>query len=161
MKNVIKSIRFTAILCILATLAQSFTHPSVINIPSQVLLKQGTPVMMKLNQNINSAHVEIGTVVYFEVANPVIVDGKEVVAQGTIAEGEVTNIDRLDGCTDCGGQYQSIEIMVDKVKAADGQFIRLYGKPMVVRGRCAKCPVELKQGLRLTSTVQNNTWIKI
>jgi hypothetical protein len=161
MKNVINSIRFTAVLAFVAIIAQSFTTPSV-SLPSgTVLLPQGTPVLMRLNQNINSAHMEIGNVVYFEVANPVIVDGKEVIAQGTIAEGEVTSLDRLDGCTDCAGNYQSIEIMVDKVKAVDGQFVRLYGKPMVTKGKCAGCPVELKQGMRLTSTVQNNMRIKI
>jgi hypothetical protein len=161
MKNVINSIRFSALLVFVSLIAQSFTTPSVSTTNGTVLLSQGTPVLMRLNQNINSAHVEIGNVVYFEVANPVIVDGKEVISQGTIAEGEVTNLDRLDGCTDCQGMYQSIEIVVDKVKAVDGQFVRLYGKPMVIKGKCIKCPVELKQGMRLTSNVQNSIRIKI
>ena len=134
MKSTINYFRFFLALAVIAIVGQSFTTPSVLasgNDP--VLVPQGTPVMLRLYENINSDNVEIGSPVLFEVANPVIVDGKEVIAQGTLAEGEVSNITRNDQCENCPSKNQSIELKVTKVKAVDGKMVWLYGKPMVVK----------------------------
>jgi hypothetical protein len=161
-----RAITFFAGLFAISFLGQSFTTrpptPSVqTTFGSEVIVPQGTPVMMRLFQNINSDQVEVGNVVDFEVADGVIVDGKEVIAQGTIAEGEIISLERLDGCSDCQGKFQKIEIKVDKVKAVDGKMIRLYGKPMLVKAKCATCPVQLNQGLRLSASVQATTRVRV
>jgi Zn finger protein HypA/HybF involved in hydrogenase expression len=161
MKKSINVVRFVATLALIAIMGQSFTTPSVSATGNDpVLVPQGTPVMLRLYENINSDNVEVGSTVLFEVANPVIVDGKEVVSQGTIAEGEVTSITRNDKCENCPSQYQSMEIKVNKVKAVDGKFIWLYGKPMTVKAKCPDCPVQVSQGRNLTSTVQSSVKIK-
>ena len=155
---------FTIALIALALIGQSFTTPSV-STPTkpgiEVMVTQGTPLLLKLQGELNSDDVEVGSVVMFEVANPLIAENQEAVAQGTLAEGEVTYINRNDDCSTCSDNFQRIEIRVNKVKAVDGKFIWLYGKPLVVKSKCVDCPAKIKAGTSLTSTVQNTVRIRI
>lgn len=155
---------FTFVLIALGFLSQSFMPSSVSKAPNggiEIMVTQGTPLMLRLQSELNSDDIEVGSVVLFEVANPLIADGQEAVAQGTLAEGEVTYINRNDDCEKCTDNFQRIEIRVNKVKAVDGKFIWLYGKPLVVKSKCPNCPVKIKMGTSVTSTVQNTTRVRI
>jgi hypothetical protein len=157
MKQVINNLSLTIFLSVLCILNESFVSTN----NGDLIVPQGTPILFKLTQNINSKHVEIGHVVMFEVANPVIIEGQEVVAQGTLAEGEISDIHSGDDCSACSSQYPSLEIQINKVKAVDGKFIWLYGKSLTLRGKCLGCPVEVKQGIRHSVNVQNTVRVKV
>jgi hypothetical protein len=153
MKQVINSISSVIFLTLIGMTNQSFTTSN----NGDIIVPQGTPVLFKLTQNLNSSNVEIGNVVMFEVANPVIVEGQEVISQGTIAEGEITDIQNGDN----SNQYTIIDIQINKVKAVDGKFIWLFGKSLTVRSRCINCPVEVKQGVRHSVNIQNTVRVKV
>jgi hypothetical protein len=157
MKQVINSISSIIFLTLLGMTNQSFTTSN----NGDIIVPQGTPVLFKLTQNLNSSNVEIGNVVMFEVANPVIVEGQEVISQGTLAEGEITDIQNADNCTQCSSQYTVIEIQINKVKAVDGKFIWLFGKSLTIRSKCINCPVEVKQGVRHSVNIQNTVRVKV
>jgi hypothetical protein len=149
MKNSFKSISFATALVSLSFFGQSFRPNS-----EGVIVPQGTPIRLTLNQNISSDDVEIGSVLEFSAADGVIVEGKEVITHDAPAEGVVTALDRNDGCSKCDTKFQHIEIKVTKVKAVDGKNIWLYGRPLLVRGKCAKCPVQLNTTTTVNATVQ-------
>jgi hypothetical protein len=151
MKQVINSISSIIFLTLIGMTNQSFTTSN----NGDIIVPQGTPVLFKLTQNLNSSNVEIGNVVMFEVANPVIVEGQEVISQGTLAEGEITDIQ------DDNNQYKILEIQINKVKAVDGKFIWLFGKSLTIRSKCINCPVEVKQGVRHSVNIQNTVRIKV
>lgn len=172
MKKVFNSASVIALFAAVSILTQSFTFstgaptpPSVLSASSLfadvVMVPAGTSVSVRLNGNYNSDDYEIGNNLKFIVSDPVSVDGQVVIAQGSPAEGEIIGLKRMDSCSDCASKYQSMEIMVTRVKAVDGSFINLYGKPHMVRGKCPSCPVVLNQGIHVEATVQSTTRIKV
>jgi hypothetical protein len=184
MKKVINAVRFTAIFAFVGILTQSFTvnsgtptseiTPSVnlgmtvqsseIRNPQpdmDIMVPAGTSVSVRLHGNYNSDDYEIGNNLRFIVSDPVVVDGQVVIAQGSPAEGEITNIKRMDSCSECPSKFQFIEIAVTRAKAVDGSYINLYGKPHAVRGKCPTCPVTLNQGINIEATVQSTIRVKV
>jgi hypothetical protein len=162
MKQVISNIRFMAFLAALALSTQAFTPPSVKSpFRELVLVPQGTPVTLRLHQNIKTNEVEIGHVVALEVTNPVVVGGIEVITQGSMAQGEITAINRNEDCSDCSDDVHSIEITATKVKTVDGQFIWLYGKPLAQKGKKVNAPFTVPQGTHLSATFQNTVRIRV
>jgi hypothetical protein len=174
MKKVFNSFSVIALFVAVSITTQSFTFSAAKNTPSvisafevpssplsEIMVPAGTSVSVRLHGNYHSDDYEIGNTIKFIVSDPVIVDGQVVIAQGAPAEGEITSLKRMDSCSDCASQFQSIEIMVTRAKAVDGSYVNLYGKPHAVRGKCPSCPVVLNQGVHVEATVQSTTRIKV
>ena len=162
MKQVFSHSRFTAFWAAFALTAQSFTAPSVkLPFGEPILVPQGTPVMLRLQHNIKTDDMQIGNVIFLEVTNPVIVGGIEVVTQGSMAEGEVTALERNEECSDCSDNVHTITLTATKVKTVDGKFVWLYGKPLVIKGKKANASFTVHQGVNLSATIQNTVRVKV
>jgi hypothetical protein len=171
MKKVFNLVRVIALFAFLGILTQSFTFssgkPTLPNTPSvvaplmDIMVPAGTVVSVRLHGNYNSDDYEIGNNLKFIVSDDVVIDGQVVFAHGAPAEGEIISLKRMDSCTDCASPYQSIEIMVTRAKAVNGNFINLYGKPHMVRGKCPTCPVVLNQGIHAEGTIQSTIRVKV
>lgn len=86
-----------------------------------ILLKDGTPVILRLTEEVSTKTKNTNDIVRLEVTRDVIVDGKVIIKAGTPAEGTV-NV-----CTkpDIIGQEGAIGFMVNSTKAVDGQWVSL------------------------------------
>ena len=160
-----KQALFTLALATIFLTNESFKDPSIASCLAMtraketVMLTAGTPISFKLSQNINSDDVEIGNTVLFMTDDVVVAEGQIVIKQGMRAEGTVTDVRRKNSCSACPDKSQRIEVSVERVKAIDGQYVMLFGVPLSVRSKCAKCPVELNTAMRLEATVQSTTVI--
>ena len=85
-----------------------------------VELKDGTPVMLKLTQEVSSANAP-GTTVNFTVTRDIVVDGYVVIAQGTPAQGTVVWSESKGRV----GRAGKLQIGVDSTKAVDGTRVSL------------------------------------
>ena len=87
-----KSIYFKPALFLmaLAMLTMSFTMPG-----GTVVLKAGTVIPMELVNTITSKTARSGQLVDFRVTSDVKVDGKTVVAAGSIAQGQIEIVENL------------------------------------------------------------------
>ncbi len=63
--------------------------PNAHTSPSEFMLRNGTPIRMKLGKTISSASAHVGDVVELQVAEEVLVDGLTVIPQGATATGVV------------------------------------------------------------------------
>ena len=113
-----KSIYFkpAVFLMALAMLTMSFTMPG-----STVVLKAGTVIPMELVNTITSKTARSGQLVDFRVTSDVKVDGKTVIAAGSIAQGQIVRA-KKNGLFGSEGE---LEIAVKSVKAVDGTTIYL------------------------------------
>ncbi len=171
MKKVFNIVRFTAIIAFVGIMTQSFTFSTSNATPSvpqgfgtffeSIIVPAGTPVSVRLNGNINSDEVEIGNTIKLRVSDPIVINGQVVVAQGAPAEGEITNLKRLNSCASCPSEFQSIEITVTRVKAVDGSYIMVDPTPHAAKGRCPGCAVQLNQNINMQANVQSNTRVNI
>ena len=168
MKKVFNIVRFAAIIAFFGIFTQSFTWHTATPPPSvspaffeSVIIPAGTPVSVRLNGTVNSDEVEIGNIIKLRVSDPIVINGQVVVAQGAPAEGEITNVKRLNNCESCPTEFQSVEITVTRVKAVDGTYIMVDPTPHVARGKCPKCAVVLNQGINMQANVQSNTRINV
>lgn len=57
-------------------------------------LKKGTPIKLAFDSYLSSKHTKVGQRVSFHVIEPVIVDGKTVIAEGTPETGIVEKVDK-------------------------------------------------------------------
>jgi hypothetical protein len=160
MKKVFTIVRFTAIIAFVGILTQSFT-PSVSRFFESIIVPAGTSVSVRLNSNLNSEEVEIGNIIKLKVSDQIVINGQVVVAHGAVAEGEITNLKRLDNCATCPSEFQSIEITVTRIKAVDGSFIVVEPTPHLARGKCPKCAVQLNQGIAMQAHVLSNTTVRV
>jgi hypothetical protein len=61
---------------------------------ADLLLPQGTPLLLELKSPLSSIHSRPGDRFYLVVAEPVIVDGQTIIPAGARAVGEVTRVQR-------------------------------------------------------------------
>ena len=126
-----------------------------------VMLKAGTIVSLQLNDQISSEEVEIGNAVEFTVRSNVTVNGKVLIAAGSIAEGWVKDVQKsCDGCHK-KDQCAKLVLTVENVQAVDGQRVNLRSIPHTVTGKCC-CgggPAIAKLGTVLSAKVLNETKI--
>lgn len=115
-------------------------------------LRAGTSITLQLNEEITSDAIDIGNTVDLRVRGNVIVNGRVVIADGAMAEGEVYRIVK-----DCDQCVQSISIRVSSVMAVDGQRISLQGTPYKKSARCKGCSAVINPGTNLRATVLNDT----
>lgn len=88
-------------------------------IASKVKLPSGTPVVLRLPVSLNSATAKQGDQVTFEVARPVEVEGKVLIAQSAIATGEVSSVEKRGAI----GEAAKIMVNLRSVKAVDGKEV--------------------------------------
>ncbi|MBC8278617.1 MAG: hypothetical protein H8E46_10330 [FCB group bacterium] len=84
-------------------------------------IPSGTPVIIKLDQEVNSKTVTPGSVIKASVANDVKVNGKVVIKAGAVCDVSVLN-SRKAGIV---GSPGSVTISVNSVKSVDGTNIPL------------------------------------
>jgi len=126
------------------------------SIPQQiVVLKAGTIVSLQLNEEVNIEEVSVGNALDFLVRSNVVVNGKVVIASGTIAEGWVRNVR-----TSCEGRCSKITITVENVQTTDGQRIYLRSIPHTIKVNCCDtyntAPAIIPLGTNLSARVLNN-----
>lgn len=126
-------------------------------LPAQpIVLEAGTPVSVKLNQEIDANTVSPGNTLQFIVVGDVKVNGKTLILNGAYAEGTVENV--VPGCD---GKCSKLTIAVETAQAVDGQMVRLYGTPHVITTPCcnggaAKAII----GVRMRAAVKDDITIK-
>lgn len=123
-------------------------------------LPAGTSVSLQLNENVSSEEVEVGNTVEFTVRSSVIVNGKVLIAAGSIAEGWIKDVEKT--CETCNEDHcAKLVITVENVQAVDGQRINLRSIPHTVKGKCC-CgggPAVAKIGTVVSAKVLNNVKI--
>jgi len=89
----------------------------------KVVLNAGTNIPLETVSMIQSDVVFVGQTIDFRVKYDVKVDGKTVVAAGSIAKGQVMRAQKAKGL----GKEGFVEIQIKSVTAADGQEVFLAG----------------------------------
>lgn len=86
-----------------------------------VVLKDGTPVVLRLTEQVSSETHQTGSMVNLAVSIDVVVDGKTVIAAGTTARGTVTWSEGKGRI----GRAGKLQIAVDNTTGVDGQRVAL------------------------------------
>jgi len=94
-------------------------------------LRAGTSVSLTLNEELDPTMLSVGNSVDFMVRSNVTVNGKVVIAAGSIAEGWVKNV-----TSGCDGQCSKITITVENVQSVDGQRVNLRSIPHTFKAPC-------------------------
>jgi hypothetical protein len=81
------------------------------------VLRDGTPVKLKLMRELSSASEQVGATVDFEVLEPVVLDEKVVIRAGAIALGTVTEAEPKRRM----GRTGKLAVRIDTVTLADNQ----------------------------------------
>lgn len=158
-KNVILSLIF--IFCSFAQVGELSAANTPFVIPFQQLnLKAGTIVSLQLNEEVDIEEMQVGNTLDFLVRSDVRVNGKVVIATGTIAEGWVKRI-----WTSCEGRCTKITITVENVQTVDGQRIYLRSIPHTVQVNCCDDnnyqPAVIPLGTKVSARVLNNVNIEV
>ena len=96
-----------------------------------LVIPSGTPVIIKLDQEVNSKTTTPGMVIKASVANDVIINGKVVIKAGAQCDVTVVN-SRKAGIV---GSPGSVTISVNSVKAIDGANIPLINASKSEEGK--------------------------
>jgi hypothetical protein len=89
----------------------------------EVVLNAGTSIPLETVSMIQSDLVSVGQIIDFRVKYDVKVDGKTVIAAGSIAKGQVMRAQKAKGL----GKEGFVEIQIKSVTAVDGQEVFLTG----------------------------------
>ena len=112
-----------------------FQFPKQAPAPCTVAVPDGTPVDVRVQDELSSQHLRDGDVVTFEVAEPVKVGNAVIISQGAAATA------RIVGTRSAGhfGRQGRLGWMMDAVTAVDGTKVPLrFIKEMPVGGAGAK-----------------------
>lgn len=90
---------------------------------TKVTLRGGTPIILRLEETVDSTTVNAGDPVDFTVARDVTVDGVIVIERNTLAEGRVVSLEKKGAL----GKAAKMTIEVRSTYAVDGQTIYLRG----------------------------------
>lgn len=96
-----------------------FTLTAVIFAEETVILKDGTPVVLRLTEEVSTKTKNVNDIIHLEVVRDVTVDGKVVIKAGTPAEGVVNVCIKPDII----GQEGTIGFVVNSTRSVDGQWI--------------------------------------
>jgi hypothetical protein len=101
-------------------LLSAFSFCAVAN-AQQVILREGTPVILRLAEEVSSENKVAGSLVNFTVALDVEVDGYVVIAKDSLASGTVTWAE-----SKCRvGTSGKVQLSVDATKAVDSRRVAL------------------------------------
>ena len=93
---------------------------------------EGTVVRVRLLEKLDTgSNVTVGSQIAFEVADPVMIDGKVVVRPGARATGTITEATKGKW----GGRKGKLDFTIDYVEAVDGQNIRVRSTANGVKGK--------------------------
>jgi len=147
-----------------ATPTYEMTPEASINCEEEIVsLRAGTIVSLQSNEEIESDEVYVGNSIDFFVRSNVVVNGKVVIASGSIAEGQVKRVK-----SSCGGNCAEITVIVDNVQTVDGQRIYLRSIPHKIKAQCCDdcgefkvggTPVTLQIGANISARVLNDVTI--
>ena len=107
--------------CFILITLLSCLFSGIIFAAEAVTLKDGTPVMLRLTEEVSTKTKNVNDAIHFEVSRDVIVDGKIVIKAGASAEGTVTSCIKPDII----GQEGTICFMANSTKSVDGQYVSL------------------------------------
>jgi hypothetical protein len=102
---------------------QQAAPPKDAPVPMAILLEDGTPVHLVLDENLSSATAVTGDTVEFEVVDDIVVDGLVVVPHGSTAWATVTDAQHKRHL----GRGGKLDLNIDKVRLADGEKALLRG----------------------------------
>lgn len=140
-----------------------------------VLLKEGTPIILKLTEEISSETSYVGDIIHLAVARDVKVKGHTVIAVDTPATGEIT----MAEATAIAGQKGRVGFTVFHTTAVDGTRILLRmsltragkGKEaLALGGGFLICPLLIfakgekatfRVGTEVKAYVENDTEVKV
>lgn len=112
-------VKHVALLLAVSILSMSFKmHGN-----GEVVLNAGTSIALETVSMIQSDLVSVGQTIDFRVKYDVKVDGKTVIAAGSMAKGQVMRAQMAKGL----GKEGFVEIQIKSVTAADGQEVFLTG----------------------------------
>ncbi|MBL0317059.1 MAG: hypothetical protein IPP69_15370 [Flavobacteriales bacterium] len=94
-----------------------------INGKGEVILNAGTNIALETTNMIQSDLVSIGQIIDFRVKYDVKIEGKTVIAAGSLARGQVMRAQKPRGI----GRPGSVDIQIKTVTAVDGQEVFLSG----------------------------------
>ncbi len=124
MKSIlIKPIALVLALCIFSISAMAGNRDGVV-------LPAGTSVRLETIKSLRSEYLTVGQIVDFRVVGDVMNEGKVLIANGTIAKGQVKRVVVAKGL----GKAGSIEIAIETVPTVDGQNALLRGGSLYNEG---------------------------
>ena len=93
---------------------------------------EGTVVRVRLLEKLDTGtNLTVGSQIAFEVADPVMIDGKVVVRPGARATGTITEAAKAKW----GGRKGKLDFTIDYIEAVDGQNIRVRSTANGVKGK--------------------------
>ena len=112
MRKVIIAILLVSVICFLNNMLFA---------EEKVLLRDGTPVILRLTEEVSTKTKNTNDMVHLEVTRDVVVDGKVVISGGTPAEGTVNMCEKPDII----GQEGSIGFVLNSTTTVDRQWVSL------------------------------------
>lgn len=111
----------------LAATAQSLSGST-----TAVSLREGTTIRVRLLETLDTGmRLQAGSLVHFEVADPVLVNGALAIRPGARGMGTITHARKAKWL----GRRGKLDFTIDYVQAVDGQNIRVRSTLMKERGR--------------------------
>lgn len=120
LKNKSKTFKSIAVMLSLAVLNLSFGS---VPVEQAVVLKAGTVIPLETVSTIKSDNATVGRTIDLRVTRDIDVDGKTVIAAGSMAKGQITRSQKAKGL----GKAGFLEITIKSVTAIDGQEVYLAG----------------------------------
>jgi len=112
--------KITGVFVILAFFVIAIGTKSSAN-PDKVKLANGTPVILRLTEEVSTKTKNVNEVVNFEVARDVTIDGKIVIKSGTPATATVISSEQKGMV----GKAGKIQLSLEATKTVDGQRVAL------------------------------------
>ena len=154
---------FRSFLALTLVCLVNFSFATNPNPPSEmmIMLRAGTAVSLTLNEEFSADEVAVGNSIDFMVRSNVTVNGKVVIAAGSIAEGWVKKVrSKCDSKCKCSdNQCSTITITVESVQAVDGQRIYLRSIPHTIKAPCCNKNANANIGTNLSARVLNDVKI--
>ena len=97
--------------------------------PAFPTLAQGTPVILQLDETVNSATARVGQRVAFQVTGDVVLQGRVAIPAGSSALGTVAQVLRRGWAGNLGHGNSRLDVNIDAVRLPSGQFVPLATSP--------------------------------
>lgn len=88
-----------------------------------VLVAAGTPIQVKLMENITSGYSQVGDEIMVQVVAPLVLGGKTLVSAGTMTKGIVNHKSKGQA----GGVGGDLDVVIPSVPAVDGSLLPVAG----------------------------------
>lgn len=122
----------------------------------KVILSAGTLVIMETNESLQSGQATVGQLVQFKVRANVYAEGEVAITTGAQAIGRIKAIE-----PSTYNNPETFKIEVIYVQAVDGQQVSLNGNELSIKGQFPGQDAGSQSGTTITSSVMNDTKIKV